>query len=277
MVLLIIVISTSGCKMDKKQESKIEKIEKAPDSLSEVSKDIQDILKDIEIVEKVIDGTDKEDAKAKEQKKEEKDKEETEDESKKESEDKTESSDKPKEKFLEKDLKLLEQWEKIDKKIEEVHQKWNTYEPESMKKGATTDRTDKFSESINSLTKSIEARNIKEIYRFGSESMLNLKPMFDLYDDDIRGDINKLKYITYQSYLKAISGNTTQGISLLNETQEDIQKIKLKLEKKDSKIEVLDKLELSMMDMAKSLKMKSISLIRIKKDIIIKNLEELDK
>lgn len=273
--------------MEKKQESKIEKIEKAPDSLAEVSEGLQKILKDIEIIEKVIDGTDIEDAKAKVQKEKEVEKEEQEQESqdkgkkesqdkgKKESENKTESQNK--EKPIEKDEKLLKQWEKVDKKIKEVHEKWNMYQPESVKKGVTTDKTDKFGESINSLAKSIEMRNIKDIYNFGSESMLNLKPIFDLYPDEIKGDTNKLKYITYQSYLKFIDDKVTQSVSLLNEAPEDIQKIKLKLEKKDSKIEILDKLELSIRDMSKSLKLNSINLIRIKKDIIIKNLEELDK
>ena len=271
--------------MDKKEESKIEKIEKAPDSLSEVSEGIQEILKDIEIIEKVIDGTDTEDSKAKVQKEKElekeeeetqdKDKQETQDKGKNESENKTESQNK--EKPIEKDEKLLEQWEKVDKKIKEVHEKWNTYQPESVKKGATTDKTDKFGESVNSLTKSIERRDIKDIYNFASESMLNLKPIFDLYRDEIKGDINKLKYITYQSYLKFMDDKVTQSVSLLNEAQEDIEKIKLKVEKKDSKIDVLGKLELSIRDMSKSLRLKSINLIRIKKDIIIKNLEELDK
>lgn len=267
--------------MEKKQESKIEKIEKAPDSLAEVSEGLQKILKDIEIIEKVIDGTDIEDAKAKVQKEKEVEKEEqqqeqeSQDKGKKESENKTESQNK--EKPIEKDEKLLEQWEKVDKKIKEVHEKWNMYQPESVKKGVTTDKTDKFGESINSLAKSIEMRNIKDIYNFGSESMLNLKPIFDLYPDEIKGDTNKLKYITYQSYLKFIDDKVTQSVSLLNEAPEDIQKIKLKLEKKDSKIEILDKLELAIRDMSKSLKLNSINLIRIKKDIIIKNLEELDK
>lgn len=274
--------------MEKKQESKIEKIEKAPDSLAEVSEGLQKILKDIEIIEKVIDGTDIEDAKAKVQKEKEvekeeqqeqesqdKDKKESQDKGKKESENKTESQNK--EKPIEKDEKLLEQWEKVDKKIKEVHEKWNIYQPESVKKGVTTDKTDKFGESINSLAKSIEMRNIKDIYNFGSESMLNLKPIFDLYPDEIKGDTNKLKYITYQSYLKFMDDKVTQSVSLLNEAPEDIQKIKLKLEKKDSKIEVLGKLELSIRDMSKSLKLKSINLIRIKKDIIIKNIEELEK
>jgi hypothetical protein len=284
-IFLIVLISTVGCKMDKKEESKIEKIEKAPDSLSEVSEGIQEILKDIEIIEKVIDGTDTEDAKAKVQKEKEvekeeeetqdKDKQETQDKGKNESENKTESQNK--EKPIEKDEKLLEQWEKVDKKIKEVHEKWNTYQPESVKKGATTDKTDKFGESVNSLTKSIERRDIKDIYNFASESMLNLKPIFDLYRDEIKGDINKLKYITYQSYLKFMDDKVTQSVSLLNEAQEDIEKIKLKVEKKDSKIDVLGKLELSIRDMSKSLRLKSINLIRIKKDIIIKNLEELDK
>lgn len=282
-LFLITILLLTGCKAGKKQETKIQKTDKAPEALIDVSKGLQDILKDTEKIEKVLDGTDMEDAKAKEQEKEKKEEKDAKENDKNQTKSKennsnqTNNQDKGKEKFLEKDEKLLKTWEKIDKKIEEIHGKWNTYEVEAMKKGATTDRTDKFGESLNALTKAIEMRSTIDIYDFGSQSMLNLSAMFDLYRDEIKGDINKIKYITYQSYLKAAKGNPKEAFEILKDSEENINRIRLKLEKKDSKIDTLDKVNLAIVDMRKSLKENSIKLNRIKKNIIIKSLEELEK
>lgn len=236
-LFLITILLLTGCKPGKKQETKIQKTDKAPEALIDVSKGLQDILKDTEKIEKVLDGTDMEDAKAKEQEKEKKEEKDQEEDAKKNNSNQTNNQDKSKEKLLQKDEKLLKTWEKIDKKIEEIHEKWNTYEVEAMKKGATTDRTDKFGESLNALTKAIEMRSTIDIYDFGSQSMLNLSSMFDLYRDEIKGDINKIKYITYQSYLKAAKGNPKEAFETLKDSEENINRIRLKLEKKDSKID----------------------------------------
>ncbi len=173
--------------------------------------------------------------------------------------------------------KLLDKWEEINKKLEEIHSKWNSYEIEGMKKGVTSDISNRFKDSLNALTSSIEGKNIIGIYDYSSQTMLNLSPIFGLYKDEIWGEINKLKYLTYQSYLNTLKGDDLKTIELLKGSEEDISKIRLKLEKNDSKIKMLDKVNLSIEDMNKSLKENSIKLIRIKKDIIIKNLEELGK
>jgi len=68
-----------------------------------------------------------------------------------------------------------------------------------------------------------------------------------------------------------------EALDLLKNSEEEINKIRLKIDKDISKMKVLDKLNMSIGDMRKSLKEKSIKLYRIKRDIIIKNLEELGK
>ena len=292
---MIIILFITGCKSSKKQESKFQKMDKAPDSLGDISDDIQDILKNIEKIETVLDGTDIEDAKYKEQeeKEKEKEKEQSQDQGqeKKEEEDskgksgdsssdtseESKGQDKNKPKLLDKDERLLKTWEEVDKKIESVHKKWNIYEVEGMKKGLTMDNSNKFEESLNAMTKSIEKRSIIEIYDYSSQSMLNLAPMFDLYKDEIKGDINRIKYAAYQSYLKTIENNPIEAANLLKNSEENINKIRLKLDKKDGKVNILDKVGLSVADARKSLEENSRKLNRIKRDIIIDNLEELAK
>ena len=174
-----------------------------------------------------------------------------------------------------KDIKLLELWINLDKKIEEIHNKWNIYEVEGVKKGIDVEGREKLKDSLNLLTKSIEERDIINIYDYGSESMLRLAPIFNIYKDEIKGNINKIKYYTYQSYLKVIKGRKTEAQNLLEDLSEDINQIRQKLDKDEEKIKILDKTNLSIGDMQKVLKQNSVKLYRIKRDIIIKNLNEL--
>lgn len=277
-ILLFIILFLTGCKAEKKQTSKIQKKDRAPSSLSDISQGIQDILKEIEDIEKNLDGTDIKNNETKNKEKEEQQDQNEDKNNKDETNAKEdEKKDKNKDKVLNRDDKLIDIWIKIDKKTEDIHNKWNLYEVEGIKKGISMEITDKLEGSLNSLTKSIEERNIANIYDYGSQSMLAISPIFHMYMDEIKGNINKIKYFVYQSYLKAVEGKNKEAWGLLENLGEDINQIRLKLEKDEEKIKILDKSNLSIGDMQKALKEKSIKLYRIKKDIIIKNLDELGK
>ena len=107
--------------------------------------------------------------------------------------------------------------------------------------------------------------------------MLELEPIFNLYKDEIKGSTSKIKYYTYQSYLNAMEGRKTKGQNLLEDLTGDLNQIRTKLEKDEEKIKLLDKLNLSIESMKQALREDSIKLYRIKKDIIIKNISELEK
>ncbi|WP_353092879.1 hypothetical protein [Tissierella praeacuta] len=295
---IIIIFTLSGCRAGKNQTVKFEKKDKAPKSLEDINSGLQELLKEVEEVESIVDRTDfevekvelekaKEEEKARlenviELKNENKDSSENESSAngKKGSQKKENSQDtknKEEKKSPDREEKLLDKWEKINKKLEDIHDKWNNYESEGMKKGMTSDMSSRFKDSLNALTKAVEGKKIIEIYDYASQSMLNLSPMFGLYKDEIWGEINKLKYATYQFYINALKKENFNSIDLLKNYEENISKIRLKLEKNDSKIKVLDKVSLSIEDINKLSRESSIKLIRIKKDIIIKNLEELGK
>ncbi len=297
-LLIIIIFTLSGCRTTKNQAVKIEKKDRAPKALGKINKGLQDILKETEKIESILDGTDYEVEKAELEKVKEEEKAKSEKiiEVKNETKgatsatgDKSSSKGsqggdqsqgvkgKEQKKPQDKDEKLLKTWEEIDKKIEQTHKEWNKYEAEGVKKGISTEKNEKFKESLNALTKSIEDKRILNIYDYGSQSMSNLAPMFEVYKDEISGEINKIKYSTYQAYLKALEGKDIEASDMLKDLEDETNKIRLKLEKNDSKIKMLDNINLSVADMKKALKEKSMRLTRIKKDVIIKNLEELVK
>lgn len=162
-------------------------------------------------------------------------------------------------------------------KIEEIHQQWNGYVGEGRKKGVSADNLEKFSNSLNLLTKAIENKNVADIYDYGSQSMSNLSPAFELYKDEVLGEINKIKNATYQSYLKFLEDKTTQASRILADGKEEISKLRLKLKDDEKKIKSLDKVGISLEEMEKSIKEDSLKLIRIKMDIVLKSLGDLEK
>lgn len=249
-IYLIILLYLLGCnKLQKNESIKFEKKEIAPKTLEELNKGIQDILKDVKTVEEIIDGTYVEEKpdidKAKEQEK--------------------------------KEEKLLTTWNRIDKEIQDLHEKWNGYQGEKEKKTITQEKIDGFTGSLNLLTKAIENKQVNDIYNYGSLSQFSLSPILELYKDEIQGELNRIKFSIYQSYLKAKEGLNVEAALLLDNYEAETSKIRLKLDKDDKKLKQLDKIEISIEEMAKSLKENSIKLTRIKRDVTIKNLEELGK
>lgn len=291
--IFLVIFTLTGCQIGRKQEVKIEKKDTAPESLSSLSTGLQELLKNNEKVEQLLDGTYIEEGSDKEKKEEKKSDSQGQGQgSEKEqggsqggqggqgegegeggnSQAKSEEDEKKK---REEDIKKT--WESMDKKIKELHGQWNEYEGEGRKKGASADRIEKFANSLNLLTKAIENKKVDDVYNYGSQSMLNIGPILELYKDEVLGELNKIKHGTYQSYLKSMEGQNTLASRLLEDAKEEISKLRLKLEKDDSKIKILDKLNLSLEDMQNALKENSIKLTRIKKDIIIKNTDELGK
>lgn len=302
-ILVALILLLTNCTKNK-EEIKFKKKDNAPDSISDVSDNIQDILKDTEKIEKILDGTYMEEEKEIKQEQQQEQQEiegnkGTEDklEEKQESQDvkqdqnskdKEEKGDKPKEDKEEKgdkkekeedkkneDLKRF--WEEIEDKLESAHEQWNDFESEGRKKGMTNENANEFRNSLNDLTKSIENKNIESIYNFGAECFLNLSTIFNLYKDELKGEINKIKYAVYKSYLMGMGKNIDKEQNILEDSEKNISLIRTKIKEDDKeKLKSLEKLNLSILDMKKSFLKESIKLNRIKKDIIIKNLEELN-
>lgn len=166
-------------------------------------------------------------------------------------------------------------WNEAETKTEEIHPHWNSFEAEGQKKGLTKEAAEAFEASFNKMTKSLENRNIPEIYDYSSQALLKLKPIYDLYTEDFGGDVSVIKYSAYQAYYRTGIGDFEGASKVLSERDENINQIRLKIG--EDKKEMVDKVNFSLMDFKESLVEKSRRLFMIKKDIIINNLKELEK
>lgn len=289
-LLIIIIIVFTGCK---KEENKTEYKPKdmAPSNLTEVSKGIDDILLSVGEIERInldIPPKNEKVMKVESDKKEEgtENKDQTtadstgEDSSKEQSKqdgnnDSSGEGEKTEQKKENKEEKQKKEWDKIEQKLESIHPKWNAFEVEGQKKGATKENNQKFESAINKLTKSVENKNIIEVYDYASQSYLNLKPFYDLYLDEIGGDVSMLKYVAYSAYLKANQAKIEEAGELLSGRDENINRIRLKLSKEEDKPKV-DRLALSLDGFKDALIENSQILYMIKRDVIIESIKDLE-
>lgn len=281
-IFLILV----GCNTSKEKENFKQK-DKAPNSLKELSKSFDEIFETLDKIEKVELGLTVEVEETKNEKNNnQKEKDITSNSSGEEANDSSNSEDKTKENSKEsssenktemsKDEKLKLAWKDIDDILEKAHGKWNEFEVDAIKKGISKEKSEQFQTSFNKMTKSVEDRTIVDIYDFGSQSLMNLRPFYDLYLDEIGGEISVLKYIAYQSYIRAISDDILGALNLFQGVEEEINKLRIKIGDKEEKIKELNKVNNSLLDMKKALEEQSKKLFMIKKEIIIKNLKDLE-
>lgn len=288
-IYLFILLTIVGCKANKEKEN-FKKKDNAPDSLNELSKSFDEIFETIDTIEKIQLGLTVDIEKSKNEKDSNSQEKEAEDgnkdSSKEASNTASDNKDKAKENTsgssseakteVSKDEKLKLAWKKIDEVLEKAHGKWNDFEVDGIKKGITREKSEKFQTSFNKMTKSVEDRTIVDIYDFGSQSVMNLKPFYDLYLDDIGGEVSVLKYVAYQSYIRAVSDNINGALSLFNHVEGAINNIRIKIGDKEEKIKELNKANNSLLDMKLALEEQSKKLFMIKKEMIIKNLKELE-
>lgn len=291
-IFIILIILTSGCTREDKNNNIIKQRDKAPDSLKDLSSKLDEILEELGEIEKIELGIDyqEDDTKKKDNIEEEskpevtKEKEGEEEKSdsnksdNKKGENKEENKGEDKENKDTKEPKNIgEIWKSIDKNLEQAHGLWNSYEVDRMEKGGAIENGNKFELSLNKMTKSIENRNIVDIYDFASQCYLNLKPFYDLYLDEYGGDISEIKYIIYRFYLGSITNDKDMMLNTIKGKDENINRIRIKLDKEDEeKMNKLNEVSVGLKNLEKILDEDSKRLYIIKKDTLIKNIKALE-
>lgn len=298
-LILYIIISMFlvACTGKNEKNISLKQKDKAPESLQKLNASLDKILDKTGEIEKIdldIDFTEEEKQKEQKNKSEEASNPGNEEEQKKSDEKNNkeqnsqqageqsnassqEKENKDKQKEQAKSDKLTKTWQEMDKTLEEVHSLWSAYEAEGMKKGGSGEKGNQFEVSINKMTKAVENRSIVDIYDYGSQSILNLKSFWDLYTDDYRGDIAEVKYGVYQYYLRAISNDKNGALKVINDRDENISRIRVKIEDDDKKIKELDTVAYSLKNLVNSLNEDSKRLYIIKKDTLIENLKSLEE
>ena len=114
------------------------------------------------------------------------------------------------------------------------------------------------------------------MYNHGSRSFKALKPFYDLYKDEVGGEVLGLKYIVYQYYINGVKGSENTAKMYIENSEEYINKIRLKWEDKKVKKEDLDEITFAFRNLSNSLEEDNRRMALLKRDALIKNLNSLE-
>ncbi|WP_066502302.1 hypothetical protein [Abyssisolibacter fermentans] len=291
-LILIIIVSLPACKSQKEEDKNTDKI---PEQLKTITEGNEKIVENIEKIHDYlinpkkaeIDQDEMSKGKSEEEdsenKKEEKDGESGSEDEKKESENKSNEQQntgtikKDEEDGKETDLSqiIVKMWGEITSISKEIHGSWNEYEMESLKKGATEEDILKFETAINGLTIAIDNKDILDIMYKTNDVTMSLARFYDLYKDNIDGEKNRINYYIRGSYLYGFENDWETSLSQIQQANKQLEKLNNKIisDKKNSKY--LKKLEISIKDMENVIPNKSRELLRIKRDIVLDNLDAI--
>lgn len=296
-ICIFVLIILVGCKSKSYNKEILKKKEIAPKSLQKLSKEIGSIMDHIGDIEKIDLDIDQDGKKEKNKEEDQsaqdqsgqqsgqdqssgqKGGEQGSNTSSQESKRSSDKGEKPEDKLAKeeiKDKKIETKWKQIDKKLETLYFLWNEYEVKGVKKGATAEKSEEVEDALNKLTKGIEDREVFTVYNHGSRSLKALKPYYDLYKDEVGGEVLSLKYKVYQFYINGVKGSQNTAKMYIENSEEDINKIRLKWENKKDKKENIDKISFGFKNLSNALTEDSRRLFILKKDVLIKNLNSLE-
>lgn len=287
-IILIVSLFLTACMNRSNDKStKIEQKERAPKALVKVADGIDELLSSVDKIVELEELSETEFKAQTEAGK--KDEEKSKEESNKSSEEEKnqeqgqeqakeqEGQKKKEDKEITKDEILFMKWKEVDQKLEQIHKDWNSYEVESRQKGVNSEKANEFKKHLNAFTIAVENRKVEEIENMGSRAINSLAVFFDLYKDEIRGDLSRIKYSIHQAFIEGEKGNKNAAKNLLTKTEDYTSRIRQKLENHDEKIKDLDRLSLAAADMKMALDDSNKKLLKIKRDIALDNIKSLQE
>lgn len=280
--IIIAILLTACSGKSEESDTNVDKEEKAPDSLFNISESIDELLSSMDSIEEILALSESEfqAINSDEDKSEDNSNEsnQTGEENNKQQESSQNNQEENNSQNTQEDLKtrdeeLFLKWQEVDKKIEQIHKSWNYYEVETLDKGISAEKSEELKSNLNALTVAVENRDIDSILDYGSKVFNSLASYFDLYKDEIGGDLSRIKYSVYQGFLLAEKGNIEEANKLMEEAEEHSARVRQRLD--EDKVKDLEKLSLSISDMKQALENNSMELLKIKRDIVIDNIKSL--
>ncbi len=297
LLLILLIFSTTACGKKQPKPMLQSKEEKVSDKLKTMQEKSEKVTDEIE---KILEEMKKPEKLEEDEKKEEKGKETKGNDGKKDegdgggdsggkssgsggekkaegNQDKTSEGKKGEEekKPITKQEKVEEMWKGVKKTTEEIHTSWGDYEIKAIEKGAKKPELSKFEDTINNLTVSVEEKNILNALTYSNEITYNMATFYDSYKGNHEGELMRLRYFARQAHLYGMKGEWDKSEGSIKQAEETMNMIraKIKLDKKDQ--DLMEKLNLSIINMRTAIPKKNTELMKIKRDIVLKNIDQI--
>lgn len=162
-------------------------------------------------------------------------------------------------------------WQDFEKNIKTLNELWNKYEPQARKDGASHSLISQFENQLNRLTGTIMAHNEEEILAAANELYQFYSQFLNLYKHQAPPEIKEVKYYVRQILIDGEAGKWEETSPLLANMEKAWQTAKSRMEKPDQELNA--KIDHAIHDFSQVVRQKDIQLVKIKGEILLKNLE----
>lgn len=165
-------------------------------------------------------------------------------------------------------------WNELESTIETIHEQWNSYEPFAKTDGAMNETINNFEKQLISLTEQIMARNEENTLTAANTLYSFFSDFLKLYAHNQPPEITELRGLTRQIIQYGQQEKWSETKPLLDKMKESWQDAKTKMKKPDQTLN--SKIEAALNDFRYVVDEKKINLARIKGNILIKNLDQVE-
>lgn len=164
-------------------------------------------------------------------------------------------------------------WQDFEKRIKAVNELWNSYEPQAKKDGAPDVLIFQFEKQLNTLTSTIMARNEEETLVAANGLYQYYPQFFNLYRHKAPPEIKEIKYYLQEILINAEAGKWQDAAALLENMEKAWQTAKSRMQKPDQELNA--RIDHAMQDFSQVVKQKDLQLVKIKGEILLKNVEKV--
>lgn len=167
------------------------------------------------------------------------------------------------------------EWETVFKDTQKLHVEWNEYIAQAAKDGVPKNSIDSFGNTLIQFTNFIIMKKKEEAVINANNLLFSLINFWSHYDSKIPPDVMKLKYFIRNVIFYSAVNKWDKVNENINAGKTLFQTLRATADKEQQ--EKINKIDFSIQEIEKVIKMHDYPLIRLKGKIVTDNLKELEK
>lgn len=165
-------------------------------------------------------------------------------------------------------------WPELETMVETLHENWNTFEPRAKADGAMAETMKSFEDQLIVLTEQIMARNEEKTLTAANALYSHYPAFLKLYSHNQPPEVKEVRGLTRQILLYGQQDKWEEAKPLQDKMKLAWQEAKTKMKKPDK--DLTSKIDAALYDFNYVVTEKKINLAKIKGNILIKNLEQVE-
>lgn len=166
-------------------------------------------------------------------------------------------------------------WQTEDTGVKDIHTNWNKMEPEAVKAGLSVTARDKFEQALEKLTMAAGQQKKEESLQAAIDLYGQYSELVRLFNMSTPPEFYQTKYEIMNAVFKAWQSDWTTAKAGIPKIQENWRHLKVQAQNIDEKL--MNQTEFSIHDLEQAIQTQKIDIVLIKTDIVMKNLQQLEK